>query len=133
MIVENTIPVINAIDGTDSELFDALMNQFKEFPPAEVEHFCAGGVYVKIMRMEKGWAARQHSHHYDHLTVLAHGSVAVKVDGKVDYYDAPTAIMVRADKQHNFIATKDGTVCLCIHKVRDEETIDGFVKTPWKE
>ena len=136
LAVENTIPVVEPLAeaGADDALFVQLMEKFQAFQEeAAVEHFAAGGVYVKILRMNKGWAARQHTHHYDHLTVVAHGSVAVRVDGNVAYYDAPTAVVVKADKQHDFIAMEDGTICLCVHKVRDEETIDEFVKIPWKE
>lgn len=135
MKLENTVTVLDLekVLATDVALFDHLMESFEPKGEAEVEHFAAGGVYVKIMRMNKSDAARQHTHNYDHLTVVAAGEVAVKFeDNMIGYYTAPTAIVVKADKQHEFIATRDGTVCLCVHKVRDEETVDDFVKIPWR-
>ena len=71
--------------------------------------------FVKAGDVEHG-----HTHNFDHLTLLAHGSVKAVVDGKETVFKAPHMIYIRADVVHEFTALEDNTVAFCIHAVRDE-------------
>lgn len=68
-----------------------------------------------------------HAHDYDHLTLLAAGSLKVTVDGQSTVYKAPHMIYIHKDKQHELVALEDKTVAFCIHARRD---IEGNVIDP---
>jgi hypothetical protein len=76
-----------------------------------------GNVFVKLMYLRlKGESTIGHSHAHDHITLLAHGSVLVKVDlGPDEIFNAPAFIDVRKGTHHQFIALTDETVLACIH------------------
>lgn len=63
-----------------------------------------------------------HIHNYDHVTLLAHGSVLVHVDGNVTEFKAPHMIYIKAGKRHFIEALQDGTVAYCVHALRDKDT-----------
>jgi len=86
-----------------------------------MKHYIGGGVYAKEWRATfTGETVEQHSHNYDHLSYLASGSVEVTVDGKVQKYSAPTALLIKAHKQHTITALTRDVVWLCLHKIPDE-------------
>ena len=66
-----------------------------------------------------------HKHNFDHVTLLAVGSVLVEVEGhEPKEFHAPTFITIDKDHHHNFTALTDGVVYYCVFAVRD---IDGNV------
>jgi hypothetical protein len=66
-----------------------------------------------------------HYHHFDHVTLLAVGSVMVEVDGyEQKEFHAPTFIVIDKDKKHKFTALTDGVVYYCVFALRD---MDGEV------
>lgn len=65
-----------------------------------------------------------HTHEFDHLTLLASGSLKVTVDGQVTVFKAPHMIYIHKDKMHELVALEDNTVAFCIHALRD---MDGNV------
>lgn len=82
------------------------------------QHFAYGGVYAKLMRLEKaGWFVKQHRHAYDHMTLLTRGSMRVWLDDEVRDYQAPNAILVVANKHHTMMALEDDTEAYCIHRL----------------
>lgn len=85
--------------------------------PPEVEIHIADDVFVKQMAIAKaGTYIPQHSHKYDHLSMLAVGSVDVWKDGRYDRaYHAPAGIVIAAGVKHLFRALEDNTVIYCIH------------------
>lgn len=87
--------------------------------------FRADGLFVKQMHILKaGTRVPQHAHVYDHLTMLATGSVRVWKDGALDGdYIAPTGIMIAAGIKHTFEALEDDTVAYCIHAATGEVPI----------
>lgn len=88
-------------------------------PPDDVE-FQADGVFVKQMFIEEaGTLVPQHSHVYDHLSMLATGSIRIWEDGvlKGDKV-APAAIFIKANVKHKFLSLRDKTIIYCIHKLR---------------
>jgi quercetin dioxygenase-like cupin family protein len=90
--------------------------------PYGVEVHTADGVFVKQMVIPKaGTIVPQHSHVYDHITMLAKGSVLVHA-GDMDTAEmraAPCGILIRAGVKHSFTSMEDGAVLYCIHRERD--------------
>jgi mannose-6-phosphate isomerase-like protein (cupin superfamily) len=72
----------------------------------------------------KGDAETTHTHEFDHLTLLAKGSLQVTVNEQTTVYQAPTMIYIRAHEYHTLVALEDQTVAYCIHALRDRETGD---------
>jgi quercetin dioxygenase-like cupin family protein len=74
-----------------------------------------------------GDANEKHVHNYDHITLLAYGSVRVHIDGHQTDFKAPQMIYVQKGKSHHIEALEPNTVACCIHALRDkdsEEIID---------
>lgn len=71
-----------------------------------------------------------HVHNYDHLTLLAHGSVKVHVDENVTEYQAPHMIFITAGKRHFLEATTPNTVAYCVHALRNAESEDAEILDP---
>ena len=64
-----------------------------------------------------------HYHRFDHVTLLAVGSVEVEVEGhEPKRFDAPNFIVIDKDKKHKFTALTDGVVYYCVFALRD---VDG--------
>lgn len=91
--------------------------------PAEEEPFGieveADGIFVKQMYIPKAnTIVFQHSHVYDHLTMVARGALDVFLNGNhLGEFRAPTSIMIRANASHRFVSLEDDTVAYCIHRV----------------
>lgn len=88
--------------------------------PVDLPHWesrTVDGVFVKQMYLkETGTLVPQHSHKYAHMTMLAHGSVEVIVEGrKIGVFKAPYPIFIEAKKQHSFLSLEPETVLYCIH------------------
>jgi mannose-6-phosphate isomerase-like protein (cupin superfamily) len=85
---------------------------------------CVANLWSKQMHFKKlGDTEQGHSHKFDHLTLLASGSLQVIVDGAVSEFKAPQMIYIEAGKVHELIALEDNTVAYCIHALRDDEGI----------
>jgi len=66
-----------------------------------------------------------HKHNFDHVTLLAVGSVLVEVDGQeTKEFHGPTFIVIDKDHRHKFTALSDGVVYYCVFAMRD---LDGEV------
>jgi quercetin dioxygenase-like cupin family protein len=74
-----------------------------------------------MMMFEKGDVEQGHTHHYDHLTLLASGIVKVTVEGKDTVFKAPHMLVIVKDKVHRIEALENGTVAYCVHAIRDSE------------
>lgn len=77
-------------------------------------HHFAGGVYAKQMLIPAGTAVAQHKHHFDHLSILASGSVEVEVDGIRTAHVAPACLTIKAGAHHGIKALTD-SVWFCLH------------------
>lgn len=85
-------------------------------------------IYVRQMHfLNAGDIEYGHSHEFDHLSLLANGSVMSIVDGKEKVFDAPTMIFIKKGIQHEFVALADNTVLYCVHAVRDGENVEDIV------
>lgn len=93
----------------------------------------AGNIFARQMLfVNKGDQKETHVHQFDHLTLLAKGSVEVTVDGETRAFTAPEMIWIGKDKDHQLVALEDGTLAYCIHAIRDEdgELVSGEITTP---
>lgn len=79
----------------------------------------ADGIFIKQMHIKKeGTTVPQHSHKYDHVSMLARGSVHVWADGiHVGKHVAPHGIFIKAGVKHKFLSLEDDTIIYCVHNV----------------
>jgi quercetin dioxygenase-like cupin family protein len=68
-----------------------------------------------------------HTHPFDHLTLLASGSVKLTVEEKETIFKAPHMIYIHKDKVHKLEALEDNTVAYCIHALRDGNGVDDIL------
>jgi hypothetical protein len=85
-----------------------------------------GNIWVRQNYLEKaGDKVGGHIHHFDHVSLLAKGSVEVRIDGKEPHtFTAPTFIVIRKNHRHEITALEDDTSWYCVFAARD---IDGNV------
>jgi len=91
----------------------------------EISLSCVSSVYVRQMFFKNaGDVEHGHAHKFDHQTLLAKGSLKIKLDDKETIFKAPHIILIRKEQFHELTALEDDTVCYCIHALRDAE--NGF-------
>ena len=91
----------------------------------EVKLGCVSNLYSRMMHFKNvGDTENTHTHSFDHLTLLAHGSVKCVVNGKETIFKAPHMIFIKKDDEHEFTALEDNTVAYCIHAMRIGERIE---------
>jgi hypothetical protein len=86
-----------------------------------------GNIWVR-----QNWLAQKgddngggHTHHFDHVTLLAQGRVKVEVEGfEPKVFIAPTFIVIKKEHKHRFTALEDKTLYYCVFALRD---VDGEV------
>ena len=97
-----------------------------------IAHHFSSGVYAKETLIPAGKWLIQHSHKYDHLSVLAQGTIELVVDGVSTVMSAPNCLTVAAGKHHGVRAVTD-VVWYCIHATNctDESEVDDvLIGTP---
>jgi len=78
-------------------------------------------LFSRMMHFKsKGDVEVGHTHPFDHLTLLAHGSLNVEVNGKTTEFKAPHMIFIKAEYVHKLTALEDNTVAYCIHAIRKD-------------
>lgn len=89
---------------------------------------CVANVFSRQMHFEKtGDTELGHTHPFDHLTLLAAGSLKVTVESKETVFKAPHMIYIHKDKVHELVALEDNTVVYCIHALRDGNGVDNIL------
>lgn len=84
---------------------------------------CVANLFSRQMHFRKsGDKEYGHTHPFDHLTLLASGSLRVTVEGKTTDFKAPHMIYIHKDKNHELVALEDNTVAYCIHALRDKDS-----------
>jgi quercetin dioxygenase-like cupin family protein len=79
-------------------------------------------LFVKQMHfLHAGDTEQGHAHCYDHLTLLASGSLRLTALGKTTDFKAPHHIYIKANVDHELVALEDNTVAHCIHALRDPD------------
>jgi len=80
---------------------------------------CVANLYSRQMHfVNAGDVEVGHTHPFDHLTLLAAGSLKVTVEGKESVFKAPQMIYIHKDKVHELVALEPNTVAYCIHALR---------------
>lgn len=91
---------------------------------AKVQIGCVSNVYVRQMHfMKAGDKEHGHQHEFDHITLLAAGSLRVQTQGRVTDFVAPHMIFIKAENVHELTALADNTVAYCIHALRDGDAV----------
>lgn len=94
----------------------------------KVQIGCVANLFSRMMHFSKaGDLEMGHTHSFDHLTLLAAGSLKVTVDGVETVFKAPHMIYIHKDKRHELVALEDNTVAYCIHALRDENGVDDIL------
>jgi hypothetical protein len=90
--------------------------------PSSVEIFASDDIFIKTMGpLAAGTLVPQHSHEFDHVSLLAVGAVEVWVDNALlGRFAAPRAIEIKAGRKHLFQALVDGTLVCCIHNLHGQ-------------
>lgn len=85
---------------------------------------CVANLFSRMMHFEKAGDVEQgHTHAFDHLTLLASGSLRVTVEGRTTEFKAPHMIYIKAAHNHELVALEDNTVAYCIHALRDGDAV----------
>lgn len=91
----------------------------------QTKHHFSGREYAKQMTLPAGHYAETHEHEYDHLSILASGTVRVIIDGIATEHIGPDCITIRAGQMHRIEAITDA-VWFCVHATdeTDPERVD---------
>jgi quercetin dioxygenase-like cupin family protein len=85
-----------------------------------IKHHFSSGVYAKQMMLPKGHFVVGHAHTYDHLSILASGTVIVKTDEDKQVYFAPACITIQKHVNHLITAVEDAH-WFCIHATTETD------------
>jgi len=89
---------------------------------------CVSNLWSRQMHFKKaGDIEHGHVHQFDHLTLLAYGSLKVTVNGKESVFKAPTMIFIKAEYNHEIVALQDNTVAYCIHALRNGDGVGDII------
>jgi hypothetical protein len=91
----------------------------QEIELPNVEFAVADGIFIKQMHMDRaGTYVPQHSHKYDHTSMLATGSIRVwQNDICIGDFKAPIPIEIKAGVKHTFVSLEPNTTVWCIHRI----------------
>jgi quercetin dioxygenase-like cupin family protein len=95
-----------------------------QFDP-QIKHHFSSGVYAKQMVLPKDFFVISHKHNFDHLSILASGTVIVKTDDSEQEYTGPACLTIKANTHHEITALTD-SVWFCVHATEetDESKVD---------
>jgi quercetin dioxygenase-like cupin family protein len=86
-------------------------------------------VWTRQMHFKKkGDHETQHTHQFDHLTLLARGSLEVVTNGEPTVFTAPHMIFISKDAEHSLTALEDDTVAYCIHSMTAHDGKNEYIK-----
>jgi quercetin dioxygenase-like cupin family protein len=89
---------------------------------------CVANLFSRQMHFKKaGDLEHGHTHPFDHLTLLASGSLRVTVNGKTTDFKAPHMIYIKAEHNHELVAIEDNTVAYCIHALRKGNGVEDII------
>ena len=93
-----------------------------------INHHFAAGIYAKEAMIPAGQILVQHKHTFDHLSILASGSIELMVDDVRSIVHAPACITITANKHHGVKSLTD-VVWYCVHATdcMDALEVDGVL------
>ena len=88
--------------------------------PGDGEFYVDDWLWLKQYALKAGERIEQHVHLFDHVTVVAVGTVRLAIDG-VDQGEiaGPKPVTIRALAQHGMVALTDALI-FCVHNLRGE-------------
>lgn len=91
----------------------------------EIEHHFSSGLYAKETFIPAGVKLTQHVHSYDHLSILASGTVDVSAGEEISRITGPACLEIKKGIAHSVTAITDA-VWFCLHATDDDdpETVD---------
>lgn len=89
-----------------------------------VEIYTVDNVYLRQIKVPLPAMLPQHSHHYEHLTMLVKGSVNLWDGIRLQRYDAPAGITIKAGIKHSFITLVPDVELWCIHNIMRKEIVE---------
>lgn len=94
--------------------------------PPDVQWITADRVFIKQLAIAKaGTMVPQHSHTYDHTSMLARGAIRVWCDGRyIGDFIAPQPILIGKGTKHTFMSLEDNTLIYCIHNLSRSEVVE---------
>lgn len=111
-----------------------LMPFSEAFPTENVHHHFVGqdqdrGVYAKEVHIPAGYELVSHQHPYDHLSILAKGTIMLTVgDTPGQFLIGPRAITIAAGVEHSIVALIDAVwFCIHPHDETDPATVDEVI------
>ena len=96
--------------------------------PSPKTHFeIVDNVFVKLHQfINVGDTHEGHAHSFDHITLLANGSVKMVHDKGEAEFKAPHLIVTPKGIRHQFTALEENTVFCCIHAIREKDELDAI-------
>lgn len=91
---------------------------------SDIEIHTVDHVFLKRFVVPSPAILPQHSHAYEHLTMLVRGSVKLWNGEDIEHYDAPAAIVVPAGVKHTFVTLEANTEFWCIHNTLRREIVE---------
>ncbi len=94
--------------------------------PISTEIKMADGVFTKSMVVARaGTLIPQHSHAFDHVSVLVRGGIRVTANGEcLGDFAAPHGITIKAGVKHLFQTLVDDTIVLCVHDIGAADAVE---------
>jgi hypothetical protein len=94
----------------------------------QIKMGCVANLFSRMMHfVNVGDTEVGHKHQFDHLTLLASGSLKVTVEGNETVFKAPHMIYIHKDKVHELVALEANTVAYCIHALRDGNGVEDIL------
>lgn len=89
-------------------------------PHTDIMFETADDVFVKQIHLpRKNMMYPQHSHKWDHSTLLLRGSIVLWIGDKPGlYYKAPTIMFIAKGIEHRFQTLEDDCLVYCVHNLR---------------
>ena len=85
-------------------------------------------VFTRMMHFKNaGDTEKGQLHDYDHITLLASGSLKIIVEEQETVFTAPHLIFIHSSKHHELIALEDNTVACCIHGIHSDELCEELI------
>jgi quercetin dioxygenase-like cupin family protein len=85
-----------------------------------ITHHFSDGLYAKQASFPAGMMILKHTHDFNHLSILAKGTVVVLKGEDADIVEAPACIEIKAGVVHGVKAITD-CVWFCIHATDEKD------------
>lgn len=97
-----------------------------EHQPVSIEIKLTDDLFIKTAHVaDAGTIIPTHAHKYDHVTLLAYGSMRVEADGvSLGEFAGPVGILIRAGVKHTMTTLTPGVVFCCIHALHGTDGVE---------